>query len=126
MGGISIVLSEEGKKRIKSGGKTSIRFKLKSNYEHLDTFVSIEKMEIPSDKHFQCEIAEEMRSIELKPNGESPKITLILQDTQKNRWFSLRRLQTSNVTIRCHLLITLLPEAGLLKLNIEPKVRQVL
>lgn len=133
-GGISIVLLEEGEKRIKAGGKTSIGFKLKSNYEHLDTAVFIEKMEIPSDEHFQCEIAEGlsqkrsegMRGIKLPPKGESPKITLILQDTSKNRWFSLRRVQTSKVTICCHLLINLLPEAGLLKLNIEPKVRQVI
>lgn len=133
-GGISIVLLEEGKKRIKAGGKTSIRFQLKSNYEHLDAAVFIEKMEIPSDEHFQCEIAdglalersEGMRGINIPPKGESPKITLILQDTSKNRWFSLRKVQTSNVTIRCHLLINLLPEAGLSKLNIEPKVRQVL
>jgi uncharacterized protein YegL len=125
-GGISIVLLEEGKKRIKAGGKTSIRFKLKSNYEHLDTAVFIEEMEIPSDEHFQCEIAEGVRSVNIPSKGESPAITLILQDTQRNRWFSLRKVQTSKVTIRCHLLINLLPEAGLLKLNIEPKVKQVL
>lgn len=125
-GRIEIVPVSENKSRIHAGGKASFVFNLRSYYEHLDVAVRIEKSKISGDIHLESYVEPQDTFFELSPKSESPTLTLIVKDNRPNRRFSWRKIEKIKARVQFTLDITLKPEVALKKLNIEPRLKQLI
>jgi len=125
-GKIEIVPNSLCNGRLKAGGTASFQFKLKSLYEHLDTVVEMEYVKVLDDDSVKCSVEQIGEVFYLEPTGESPMLTLHLTDHRRQRRFALRKVERKNVQVQFELAITLEPQEGLLKLNINPTFKQVI
>ena len=122
-GKIEIVPESLCKGRLKAGGTASFQFKLKSDYEHLNTAVRIIDVKIFGDDYLKCSVEQMGQVFNLKPKGESPMLTLHLMDNRRNRRLSLRKVERKKVQVEFNLAITLEPQECFLKLNINPELK---